>query len=540
MELPPIVPAQLSSGTELVVLGVLLAVAALFVLAAFSDVPYPILFVLGGLTLGFVPGAPNVMLQPDLVLVIVLPPLLYSAAFFSSSLRDLRANLRPISLLSVGLVLATTFGVAAIAHALITDLSWKAAVVLGAIVSPTDPIAATSIAERFNVPRRVVTIVEGESMINDAMALIVYKFAVAAVVSGTFSLSGAALEFLGSTTGGIGVGLVVGWIVAQVRRRLDDPPTEIALSLLTAYFAYLPAEALGVSGVLAAVTVGIYLGWRAPQLVTSPTTRLQSQAVWEILVFVVNAFLFALLGLQFQNLVERLHGYSAQTLLGYGALVGGAVVVIRIAWVFPLTYLPRYLFRRIRERDPYPPWQNPMLVSWMGMRGAVSLAAALALPLETDAGAPFPARDLIIFLTFCVILVTLVFQGLTLPALIRKLRTPEDHVAEREEVKARKHAAKAAIARIDDLAAEDWVRDETADRMRALYDYRLRRFAARYDDGDDGQLEQQSLGYQRLRREALDAERAAVQDLRNRGQINDEVMNRVVRDLDLEDTRLEI
>jgi Na+/H+ antiporter len=540
MELLPIVPAQLSSGTELVVLGVLLAVAALFVAAAFSDVPYPILFVLGGLTLGFVPGAPNVMLQPDLVLVIVLPPLLYAAAFFSSSLRDLRANLRPISLLSVGLVLATTFGVAAIAHAFIPDLSWKAAVVLGAIVSPTDPIAATSIAERFNVPRRVVTIVEGESMINDAMALIVYKFAVAAVVAGTFSLSDAALEFLGDTAGGIGVGLVVGWIVAQVRRRLDDPPAEIALSLLTAYLAYLPAEALGLSGVLAAVTVGIYLGWRAPQLVTSPTTRLQSQAVWEILVFVVNAFLFALLGLQFQNLVERLHGYSPQTLLGYGALVGGAVVVIRIAWVFPLTYLPRYLFRRIRERDPYPPWQNPMLVSWMGMRGAVSLAAALALPLETDAGAPFPARDLIIFLTFCVILVTLVFQGLTLPALIRKLRAPEDHVAEREEVKARKHAAKAAISRIDDLAAEDWVRDETADRMRALYDYRLRRFAARYDDSDDGELEQQSLGYQRLRREALDAERAAVQDLRNRGVINDEVMNRVVRDLDLEDTRLEI
>jgi monovalent cation/hydrogen antiporter len=539
MELSPIAPAQLSTGTELVVLGVLLAVAALFVLAAFSDVPYPILFVLGGLTLGFVPGAPNVVLQPDLVLVIVLPPLLYSAAFFSS-LRDLRANLRPISLLSVGLVLATTFGVAAIAHALIPDLSWKAAVVLGAIVSPTDPIAATSIAERFDVPRRVVTVVEGESMINDAMALIVYKFAVAAVVSGTFSMSGAALQFLGSTAGGIGVGLVVGWIVAQVRRRLDDAPTEIALSLLTAYFAYLPAEALNVSGVLAAVTVGIYLGWRAPVLVTSPATRLQSEAVWEILVFVVNAFLFALLGLQFQNLVDRLHGYSAQTLLGYGALVGAAVVVIRIAWVFPLTYLPRYLFRRIRERDPYPPWQNPMLVAWMGIRGAVSLAAALALPLETDAGAPFPARDLIVFLTFCVILVTLVFQGLTLPALIRKLRAPEDHIAEREEVKARKHAAKAAISRIDDLVSEDWVRDETADRMRALYDYRLRRFAARYDDRDDGELEQQSLGYQRLRREALDAERAAVQDLRNRGLINDEVMNRVVRDLDLEDTRLEI
>jgi monovalent cation/hydrogen antiporter len=531
--------AELSTGTELVVLGVLVAVAGLFVMSEFTAVPYPIWFVLGGLTLGFVPGVPNVQLNPDLVLVIVLPPLLYSAAFFSS-LRDLRANIRPISLLAIGLVLATTLGVAAVAHMLIDDLSWKAAFVLGAIVSPTDPIAATSIAQRLSVPRRVVTIVEGESMVNDASALIIYKAAVAAVVSGTFSLGEAGLTFLGSAAGGIAVGLAVGWVVATVRRRLDDAPTEIALSLLTAYFAYLPAEALGVSGVLAAVTVGIYLGWRAPRLVTSPSTRLQSQAVWEILVFVVNAFLFALLGLQFQALVDRLNGYAPGTLVGYGALVGAAVIVIRTAWVFPLTYLPRFFFRRIREKDPYPPWQNPVLVSWMGMRGAVSLAAALALPLSTDAGTPFPARDLIIFLTFCVILVTLVFQGLTLPALIRVLRVEDDGGAEVEEIKARKHAAKAAIARIDDLAAEDWVRDDTADRMRGLYDYRLRRFAARFDDGDDGALEEQSMSYQRLRREALEAERAAVFDLRNRGVINDDVMNRVVRDLDLEDTRLEI
>jgi monovalent cation/hydrogen antiporter len=537
MELLPL--AQLSTEAELVVLGVLVGVAAVFVLAALTDVPYPILFVLGGLTLGFVPGVPNFELEPDLVLVLVLPPLLYSAAFFSS-LRDLRANIRPISLLAIGLVIATTFGVAAIAHAVIDDLSWKAAIVLGAIVSPTDPIAATSIARRLNVPRRVVTIVEGESLVNDATALIAYKFAVAAVVAGTFSASDAALEFFGKAAGGIAIGLAIGWVVAQVRRRLDDAPVEIALSLLTAYFAYLPAEALGVSGVLAAVTVGVYLGWLAPALVTSPTTRLQSQAVWEILVFVVNAFLFALLGLQFQALVERLDGYDASTLVGYGALVAGAVIALRILWVFPATYVPRLLFRRIRERDPYPPWQAPVVIAWTGMRGAVSLAAALALPLTTDAGAAFPARDLIVFLTFCVILVTLVLQGLTLPALIRMLRVEVDDAAAVEELKARKHAAKAAISRIDELTVEEWVRDDTADRMRRLYDYRLRRFAARFDDGDDGALEEQSLSYQRLRREALDAERSAVYELRNRGVINDEVMNRVVRDLDLEDTRLEI
>ena len=538
MTFPVLPPAALSTDTELVLLGVLLAVAALFVASALSEIPYPILFVLGGLTLGFVPGVPNVQLNPDLVLVIVLPPLLYSAAFFSS-LRDLRANVRQISFLSIGLVLATTFAIAAVAHAWIDDLSWEAAIVLGAIVSPTDAIAATSIGQRLNAPRTVVTVIEGESMINDATALIVYRFAVAAVVSGSFSLSSAAMEFVASAAGGVAIGLAVGWVVAQVRRRLDDAPTEIALSLLTAYFAYLPAVAVGASGVLAAVTTGIFLGWRAPVLVTSPATRLQAYAVWEILVFVVNAFLFALLGLQFHELVNRLHGFSTATLVGYGALVSATVILVRIAWVVPFTFLSRGLSRHFRQGDSGP-WQAPLLISWTGMRGAVSLAAALAIPLETDAGAAFPARDLIVFLTFCVIIGTLVLQGLTLPSLIRKLRVPDDDGAEREELKARKLAAKAAIARIDELAAENWVRDETAGRMRALYDYRLRRFAARFDDGDDGALEEQSLGYQRLRREALEAERAAVYDLRNRGMINDEVMRRVVRDLDLEDTRLEI
>jgi monovalent cation/hydrogen antiporter len=539
MGTPLVQLAALSTETELVVFGVLLAAAALVVAATFTEVPYPILFVVGGLAAGFVPGIPNVELNPDLVLVIVLPPLLYSASFFSS-LRDLRANLRPISLLSIGLVGATTFAVAAIAHAVIDELSWEAAVVLGAVVSPTDPIAATAIAQRLNVPRRVVTIVEGESLINDATALILYRFAVAAVVTGTFSLTDAGLEFVGNAAGGIAIGLVAGWAVAQVRRRLDDAPTEITISLMTAYFAYLPAVALDVSGVLAAVTAGIYLGWRAPRLVTSPATRLQLLAVWEILVFVLNALLFVLLGLQFQRLLDALGGYSAVTLVGYGALVAGAVIAIRIVWVFPFTYLLRRLSPRVRDRDPSPPWQQTLLVAWTGMRGAVSLAAALAIPLETDAGAPFPARDLIIFLTFCVILATLVLQGLSLPRLIRSLDVDDDGGAEYEENKARLHAAKAAIARIDALAAQDWVRDQTADRMRALYDYRLRRFKARFDDGDDGALEEQSLSYQRLRREALEAEREAVVELRNRGLINDEVMYRVVRDLDLEDTRLEI
>ena len=250
-------------------------------------------------------------LDPDLVLLIVLPPLLYAAAFFSS-LRDLRDNVRPIGLLSIGLVIATTVGVAVVAHAFIDDLSWEASFVLGAVVSPTDPVAATSIAGRLGAPRRVVTIVEGESLVNDATALVIYKFAVAAAVTGSFSLMDASFDFVVNVLGGLGVGLVIGWIVTWVRRRLDDPTTEIAVSLMTAYFAYLPAVALDVSGVVAAVTVGIYLGWHAPELV-SPATRMQSFAVWEVLVFVLNALLFTLLGLQFESILDALEGFSRRS-----------------------------------------------------------------------------------------------------------------------------------------------------------------------------------------------------------------------------------
>ncbi len=531
--------AAVGSDTEWLVLVGLVALAALIISSSFTDMPYPIWLTLGGLLLGFMPGLPDVELDPDLVFLIALPPLLYSAAFFSS-LRDLRANVGPISLLSIGLVLATTFAVALIAHAMIDDLSWGAAFVLGAVVSPTDAVAATSIARRLGVPRRVVTIVEGESLINDATALVIYRVAVVAVVSGSFSLLDAGAEFVLSAVGGVAIGLGAGWLVAQVRRRIQDPPVEITLSLMTAYFVYLPAVALDVSGVLAAVTVGIYLGWNSPRLVTNPSVRIQAYGVWEILVFVLNVLVFVLLGLQLAGILDRLSGFSAGTLIGYGALVSGAVILVRILWVFPFTYLPRYLSRRVRERDPYPSWEGPLLVGWNGMRGAISLAAALAIPLETDAGVSFPERDLIIFLTFCVVLATLLVQGLTMPALVRKLGVHDDGGAEYEENKARKFAAAAAIDRIDEVAGEDWVRPESAQRMRDLYDYRRRRFAARFDDGDDGVLDEQSLAYQRLRREALEAERQAILDLRNRGVINDEVWRRVERDLDLEDTRLEI
>jgi len=530
----------LASGSELdlVLLTVLVAVALFLILAYHARIPYPILLVVGGAVIGFLPGVPDVQLDPDLVLVIVLPPLLYAAAFFSS-LRDLRDNLRPIGLLSIGLVIATTVGVALVAHAVIDGMSWEAAFVLGAVVSPTDAVAATTIASRVGAPQRFVTVVEGESLVNDATALVLYKVALAAAVSGSFSLAEAGGRFVLNAVVGIAIGIAVGWIVAHVRRVIDDPPTEITISLVTPYFAYLPAEALGVSAVLAAVTTGIWLGWRSPQLVT-PATRIQAFAVWEIVQFVLNAALFVLVGLQLPSVLDGISAMPTWTLVGYAVAVAATVIAARFLWIYPTAYLPRSLSERIRARDPYPPWQLPVIVAWTGMRGAVSLAAALAIPQTIDSGAPFPQRDLIIFLTYAVIAATLILQGLTLPALIKVLGVEEDGSLEQRESKARLLAARAAIERIQALTEEDWVREDSADRLRRAYEFRIRRFAARFDDEDDGAIDARSYNYQRLLREVLEAQRAEIIRLRNQGKINDEIMHRIERDLDLEDSRLEV
>ena len=524
-----------SQEDSLALVALLAAAAVLLALAQGLRIPYPILLVLGGLALSFVPGVPRIELAPDLVLIAVLPPLLYGAAFFTS-LRDFRAKLKPIALLAFGLVLTTMLLVAVAAHALIPGLSWAGAFVLGAIVSPTDPTAATAIGQRLGLPRRLVTLIEGESLVNDGTALVAYRYAVAAVVTGSFSLGSASSRFALSVVGGIAVGLAVGFVIRQVRLRLDNPPVEITISLLSGYFAFLPAQALDVSGVLAAVTAGIYMGWHTMELTTA-RTRLQGLAVWEIVFILLNGLLFAMIGLQLPAIVDALSGRSAQTLIGYGAAITLVVIGARFLWVFPATYLPR-LRGPDRQEASDPPWKSATIVGWAGMRGAVSLAAALALPLTTDAGEAFPNRDLIIFLTFCVILGTLVLQGLTLPMVIRAVGLRDDGLAEKEEAKARIHAAEAALARLDELVEEDWVRDDTAERLRGLFGFRRERFRGRFDPDADQDIEDRSLSYQRLIRELLDAERQAVQDLHREGQIDAGVMRNVVRELDLEEERL--
>jgi Na+/H+ antiporter len=530
----------------------LAAVAALATVANRVQIPYPILLVLGGLVLGFVPGLPRPVLEPDVVFLLFLPPLLYVSAIFTSW-RDFRANLRPISLLAVGLVLMTTCVVAAVAHWAV-GLPWAAAFVLGAIVSPTDAIAATSVAQRLGVPRRIVTILEGESLVNDATGIVAYRIAVAAVITGAFSLLDASVQFVVGAIGGVAVGLAVGWLVIWARRHVSAVPNvQNTISLLTPFAAYLLAEEpshyawealhlpgeFAFSGVLSVVATGLYLGRRGPYVI-SPETRLQGYAFWELVTFWLNGLIFALIGLQLRDIVEGLSDYSVAELVLYAGLISLTVILARFVWVFPATYVPRWVSRSIRERDPSPSPRAVTVIAWTGMRGVISLAAALALPLTTSTGDLFPGRDLILFLTFSVILATLVVQGLSLPALIRTLGLEADGSQDQEEIVGRIEAAQAALARLEELAEEEWVREDTAERVRGLYTYRRIRFGARFDGSDEDGIEERSSAYQRLMRELLEAQRMTLIQLRNEGKIGDEVMHRIEHDLDLEESRLEI
>lgn len=524
---------------EILILGLLVAVAGLGALANRISVPYPIVLVVGGALVGFVPGLPEVRLDPQVVLVIFLPPLLYKSAIYAN-FGDFRANMRALTFSTVALVLVTMCAVAWVAHAVVPDLPWSAAFVLGAIVSPTDPVAAATIMRRLSAPRRLVSAVEGEGLFNDATALVAYRVAVAAVVVGTFSLGQAGAEFVLGALGGVLIGLAIGWVTTQIRARISDAQVSVTISLLTGYAAFVPADALGASGVLATVTAGLYVGIRAPGILPESRTRLQGFFVWDLLDFLVNALLFVLIGLQLPTVVDSLGDYSAAALTGYALAVAGAVVGVRLVWFFTVPYLIRVVDRRPSQRARRVGPRLRLVLAWSGMRGAVSLAVALAVPLTTDTGDAFPSRDLIVFLTFTVILVTLVVQGLTLPTLIRRLGITSAGEEEAEEVRGRLAAARAALAEMDRLEDQDWTRPDSVERMRAMYRYREARFAARAGKWEDEGYEDRSQSYQRMVRAVLDAQRLALLRLRGDGEISNEVANRILQDLDLEDSRLEI
>ena len=518
-----------------IIFALLIVVATLAILAKKVAFPYPVLLVIGGLALGFVPGLPAVQLEPDLVFLFLLPPLLYPAAVFTSW-RDFRANLSPILLLAIGLVLLTTALVAIVAHAL-TDLPWAAAFVLGAIVSPPDAVAATAITSQMKVPRKIVTILDGESLVNDATALVAYRFGIAAMMSGTFSLSEAIGRFLLVAAGGTAIGLAIGWLASQIQRRLDDPPVQLTISLLTPFAAYIPAERLHFSGVLAVVTAGIFLGWRGPQLF-SARSRLNLFVFWEMVVFLLNGLVFVLIGLQLPHILHTLSGHSLRQLVWHGALISSAVIGVRIAWIFSSTNLLRLIGIAFHTEDPYPAWQNLAIVAWTGMRGVVSLAAALAVPLTLANGTPFPGRDYILFITFCVILATLVLQGLSLPALIQRLGIVDDGLANLEERTARLKANEAAMAYLDELNGR--YPPEIVDRLRVEYADRIRQLEACANVDGDHSDDAMAPSFENLQQEALDVERRIIIQLRDEYVINDEVLRRIQADLDHAEARLHV
>jgi monovalent cation/hydrogen antiporter len=501
-------------------------VVALTAVARRLPVPTPILQVVAGFLVALVPGVGIPELEPDIVFFVFLPPILWAAAFFTS-LREFKANIRPITLLAVGLVLATSVAVAVAARALLPGLPWAVAIALGAIVSPPDAVAATAIVSRLPVPRRVIAILEGESLVNDASALVLYRTAVAAAVTGRFSWGESVVRFFIDAGVGTLVGLLVGWLIIRAMRWTKDALAETVLTLAGPYVAWVAAEQLHVSAVLACVAGGLYVRQHFSTAV-GPLSRLETRSVWDLLVFLLNGLIFLLLGLQFGELRERVPPGSLGRLAVTGVAVGLVAIAVRLVWVPIATVLPRWLSRRARRRDPMPRWKPVFLVAWTSMRGIVSLASALALPMVLASGAPFPYRTEIIVITMCVIMVTLVVQGLTLAPLIRAFDfAPEQtHIA--EERLARLEAARRGAEALDDLSREPWADPGDVEWLRAELRDRLR---LREHHGGS------SSGRRRLRAGMIGAERRMLVRLRNEGAISDDVLRELEQELDLEAVR---
>ncbi|MFZ2852974.1 MAG: Na+/H+ antiporter [Rhodocyclaceae bacterium] len=509
---------------ELVILLLSCAVALGWIARHFRF-PYPIALVAGGLLLGFVPRLPQFPFDPQLILVVVLPPILYQAALLTSW-NDFKASIRPISLLAIGLVIATTVAVGVALKLLVPDVPWAAAFVLGAIVSPPDAVAATAILSRLNMPRRIVTVLEGESLVNDASGLVIYKFAIAAVLTGSFSLLDASVQFSVVSLGGIALGIVLAFVFIAIHKRLGDPFIEVLTSLIVPYIAYIAAESIHVSGVLAVVAAGLVRGRYSPEIV-SAEMRIIARSVWNLLVFLLNSLIFILIGVQMSAVVESLSRYSAGQLLGWGLIVSAVAIGVRFAWVYPVAYLPQWLSGSLRKDEPMQSKRELCIISWCGMRGIVSLAAALALPATLANGEPFPHRDLIVFLTFFVIAATLVGQGLTLPSLIRRLKVGSAWNVQLEQQRVRGVLSAAALAAINELIADEAAPSEWADPLRTEITSRI---VLATPDGLEPTPRSELVA--RLRRAAILAERRELIRLWRENQISDEVMHHLEEVLD--------
>jgi monovalent cation/hydrogen antiporter len=524
-------------SVEIVLLLLLLFVAGFTALARKLQMPYPIVLVVAGLALSFVPGVPRVVLNPDLIFLAVLPPLLFSAAWLTSW-RDFTYNLVSIFFLAVGLVGFTVLSVAGTARFVFPGFDWRLGVVLGAVIATTDAIAATSIAKRVGLPQRIVDVLEGESLVNDATGLLALEFGLALVVGGQApTVTAGFLRLAYLAIGGIAVGLLIGLVIHWVEHQIDDGPIEITISIMVPYAAYLAAEFVHASGVLAVVACGLYLG-RGSAHFFSPAVRIQANAVWSVFTFILNGFVFVLIGLQLPLVREGIRNYSLWSLLLYGGLFSALVIILRLLWVFPGATLAYWIRRRVlHQNEPRPPIRQIFVTGWTGMRGVIALAAALSLPEQLADGSPFPQRNLIIFLTFSVILVTLVLQGLTLPALIRMLGLAGASGPNCEETTARRIMAEAALEQLE-RASRDVEPDSAA-----LYDdlkehYRLRLKSLPHDgevpDESDPEAYTKFIA---LSLDLLRVERETAVQLRNNGRINDEVLRQLLQELDLSETQ---
>jgi monovalent cation/hydrogen antiporter len=514
-----------------VILFLMFCAVAVGWLARRARIPYPIALVIGGAFLGFMPTLPQLPFDPQFILVLVLPPVLYQAALLTSW-RDFKANIRPISLLAIGLVIATTLVVGATLKFLIPDIPWAAAFAFGAIVSPPDAVAATAILTRLSIPRRVVTILEGESLVNDASGLVRYKCAVVSVMTGAFSLFDASVQFVLVSIGGVAIGMAMGYLFVFIHRHLGDTFIEVLTTLSVPYVVYIFAETLHLSGVLAVVAAGLVRGRYSPEIV-SAEMRIIARSAWNFLVFLLNSLVFILIGLQLSGILDRLSGQSMLELVWYGVLISTVAIAVRFVWIYPASYVRQVLFPSRSTSDQ--PFSEPELfiMSWCGMRGIVSLAAALALPYYIHEGVPFPHRDLIVFLTFFVIAVTLVVQGLTLGPLIRVLKVGDDWSADEELQRAKLALGKAAIAAIDTTAQQESISQEVADRIRAEFAEKITLW---FPGG--GLFERGADPAKRLRRAALTAERQELIRLWRENEISDDVLHHVEEDLDYQESRL--
>lgn len=520
---------------------ILVLLAIITALAQLTDkvkIPYPILLVVAGMLISLVPGLPHIELNPEVVFILFLPPLLYQAAW-TTSWPEFKAAKRPIGLLAIGCVLFSTIAVAVVAHFFIPGFPWPVAFVLGAIISPPDAVAATAATKGLGVPRRVITVLEGESLVNDATGLIAYRYAVAAVATGHFVLWQAGLQFLLVAGGGIVIGLAVGYLLVWVHKiTLNNATVDTSLTFLSPYVSYLVAEELHVSGVLAVVTTGLFIVVRSSEIFTHQT-RLQAVATWDTVVFLLNGIVFILIGLQLPAIIGGISGYSLPALIGYGALVSGAVIVGRIVWVFPGAYVPRWLSRKVREREKLTNLRTVTIVAWTGMRGVVSLAAALALPLTLPDGSPFPQRNLILFLTFCVIFSTLVLQGLSLPYVIRLLNLEADGSIHQEEKDVRLKIARSAVDYIEENLSLGVLTDQVLAQIKTKYEIRIARLMQKAGYKASAQLdEEQVRQFLRIQHQLILLERKAVIGLRKEGKISDEVLRRLEHELDLEESRV--